>query len=483
MGGENPMIRRLPLLLLLAALVALTLTSSASAIPPAPPDPYCSPGPADCNAWHTSNVTVSWAAAPPGVTASGCGGATITSDTGGAAVTCTWSDATGARATTTYVKRDASPPGVTASADRGPDNNGWYNRAVSIAFSGDDGTSGVASCTSATYSGPDTGKTFVEGSCFDNAGNRGGFSYELKYDATPPSVQAKPNRPPDANGWYRKAVTVSFLGADAVSGVDSCAAPVLYKGPDARKTSLAGTCQDKAANKSSAVGFELRYDTRPPRLVRVVAEIMTKGIVLNWRASKDTHTFAVLRRPGLKGPKPSTVYSGKAKAFTDRRLKSGVKYRYTVVAYDEAGNAAVKGLLVKPDGSVATSAPTRPAVNTPGVTRPKVNKPKVTKPAVTKPALTSPALGARVSAPPVLAWGPVPKATYYNVQLYRDGRKILTIWPSSTSFRLQSSWTYDGRTYRLTPGRYRWFVWPGFGPRSETRYGKLLGGRTFVVIR
>ena len=292
------MTRRLPLLLLLAALVALTLTSSASAIPPAPPDPFCSPGPADCNAWHTSNVTVSWAAPPPGVTASGCGSTTITSDTSGAGVTCTWSDGTGARSTTTFVKRDASPPGVTASADRGPDNNGWYNRAVSVTFSGDDGTSGIASCTSATYSGPDAGSTFVNGNCFDNAGNRGGFSYELKYDATPPSVEAKPNRPPDANGWYRKAVTVSFLGADAVSGVDSCAAPVLYKGPDVRKTSLAGTCQDKAANKSPAAGFDLRYDTRPPRLVRVAAEIMTKGIVLSWRASKDTHTFAVLRRPG-----------------------------------------------------------------------------------------------------------------------------------------------------------------------------------------
>ena len=464
--------RRLPLLLLLAALAVLALANSATAIPPAPPDPFCSPGPADCNAWHTASVTVSWSAPPPGVTASGCGPTTITSDSGGTPVTCTWSDGTGSRSTTTYVKRDASAPAVTASPDRGPDNNGWYNRALSVTFSGDDGTSGIASCTSATYGGPDTGSVFVNGSCFDNAGNRGGVSYELKYDATPPSVEAKPNRPPDANGWYRRAVTVSFLGSDAVSGVDSCAAPVLYKGPDAPKTSLSGTCQDKAANKSPAVGFELRYDTKPPRLVRVRAEITTKSIVLKWRASKDTRSFTVVRRPGLKGPKPSTVYAGRASAFTDRRLKSGAKYRYTVVAYDEAGNAAVKGLLVKPNGSVAKAAPTMP-----------VSKPGVTRPRVTKPALTRPAVGARVTAPPVLAWGPVPKATYYNVQLYHDGRKILTVWPSSTSFRLRSSWTYGGRTYRLTPGRYRWFVWPGFGPRSETRYGKLLGGRTFVVVR
>jgi hypothetical protein len=216
------------------------------------------------------------------------------------------------------------------------------------------------------------------------------------------------------------------------------------------------------------VGFELRYDTKPPTLGRIRAEITKRGVVLRWRASKDTHSFAVLRRPGLRGSKPTTVYAGRATAFTDRRMKSGVKYHYTVAAYDEAGNAAVKGVLVKPDGSVAKAGATEPTAN---------------KPAAAKPALTRPAVGARVTAPPLLGWRAVPRATYYNVQLYRGGRKILTVWPSATTFRLQRSWRYDGRTYRLTPGVYRWYVWPGFGPRSETRYGKLLGTRTFVVTR
>ena len=306
---------------------------------------------------------------------------------------------------------------------------------------------------------------------------RFGFGHELKYDATPPSVEAKPNRPPDGHGWYRRAVTVTFLGSDAFSGVDSCAAPVLYKGPDVPKTSLAGQLPGQGGKQERAgrLRTPVRHQASCARRV-VRAEIMTKGIVLRWRASKDTQTFAVLRRPGLKGPKPSTVYSGKAKAFTDRRLKSGVKYHYTVVAYDEAGNAAVKGVLVKPDGSVAKSAPTKPAVNKPGVTRPKVNKPKVTKPAVTKPALTRPAVGARVTAPPVLAWRAVPKATYYNVQLYRGGRKILTIWPSSDV--VPTPTLVDVRGPRV-PADARSSIAGSSGrdsgPRSETRYGKLVG--------
>jgi hypothetical protein len=245
-------------------------------------------------------------------------------------------------------------------------------------------------------------------------------------------------------------------------------ATVRYQGPDVDKTSLSGTCQDKAANRSQAVGFELRYDTKPPTLGRIRAEITRRGVVLRWRASKDTHSFAVLRRPGLRGSKPTTVYAGRARAFTDRKMKSGVKYQYTVAAYDEAGNAAVKGVLVKPDGSVAKARPTRPTTN---------------EPAAARPTLTRPAVGARVTAPPLLAWRAVPKATYYNVQLYRAGRKILTVWPGTTSFRLERSWRFAGRTYRLSPGLYRWYVWPGFGARSATRYGRLLGTRTFVVTR
>ena len=50
------------------------------------------------------------------------------------------------------------------------------------------------------------------------------------------------------------------------------------------------------------------------------------------------------------------------------------------------------------------------------------------------------------------SWGAVPKATYYNVQLYRNGKKILTAWPTTTSFRIERSWRFDGRVQRLTSG-------------------------------
>ena len=453
-------VRSLGLLLPAAIVAALLLVGSAAEAAPPTPVATCSPAPADCASWHTSDVTVTWS--------TGCPATTITSDTAGTPVACTASDGATTITVTVTVRKDATPPSVRGKPARGPDSNGWYNGPLAVEFEGGDALSGVDSCTSGSYSGPDSGEAKVTGSCTDYAGNRGTTTLELKYDATAPKATPKPERNPNARGWYNRPVSVGFVGEDQVSGVDSCSPAVLYKGPDTAKTSLSGTCRDKAANTSAPAGFELKYDTVPPALQRAKVEIGTKGVILRWAGSVDVVSYAVIRRPGLRGKKPSTVYTGRAHAFTDRRLENGVKYRYTVTAYDEAGNGAAKALAALPK-SVQT-LPTRAT-------------PKSSKPTRSTPALRGPAAGARISAPPLLSWSAVPKATYYNVQLWRDGQKILSAWTKHPKFRVEQSWRYDGRRYALTPGAYTWFVWPGFLQPSANQYGKLVGSRTFVVTR
>jgi hypothetical protein len=95
--------------------------------------------------------------------------------------------------------------------------------------------------------------------------------------------------------------------------------------------------------------------------------------------------------------------------------------------------------------------------------------------------LRSPRDGGAVKAPPLLFWYGVRHATYYNVQLYRGSQKILSAWPSKARLRMGARWTYNGRRYRLKKGRYRWWVWPAFGPRSKGSYGQLLGTSMFIV--
>ena len=68
----------------------------------------------------------------------------------------------------------------------------------------------------------------------------------------------------------------------------------------------------------------------------------------------------------------------------------------------------------------------------------------------------------------------MPKAAYYNLQLFRSGRKVLTAWPSRPRYTLPRTWRLNGRTHRLIAGVYRWYVWPGYGPPAQHRYGRLL---------
>jgi hypothetical protein len=457
--------RRLSTLLAVCALAMLALPRSAtSASPPSPPDPTCSPGPANCFAWHNSNVTVSWAPPPSGVTALGCVSTVITTDTAGQPVSCMWKNADGSRTTTTNVRRDATPPTVTGVLDRTPDARGWYNHAVYAQFSGADALSGVSSCSSGTYSGPDSKTAQISGTCKDRAGNSGGTTLTLRYDATPPTVEGKPDRPPNAKGWYNSSVRVTFVGSDAVSGVHACDPPALYEGPDSRKATVSGTCRDRAKNTSPPTRFALRYDTRAPRL-SVRAETAAGGMVLTWTSSKDTSSVTVVRQPGLEGDTPWTwtLDNARSRTFTDKRVKPGVEYAYTVIVYDEAGNRTEKMLVAE-----LGTTPVKPATQK--------------KPATKRPAVR-PANGARLGAPPLIAWRPVPEATYYNLQVYRAGRKILTVWPGRPAFQLRKSWRFEDRTYRLTRGRYVWYVWAGFGPRSARRYGALLVTRSFVLTR
>jgi hypothetical protein len=396
------------------------------------------------NGWYSAAVTVTFSGSDPTSGIASCTqGSYSGPDNANASVSGTCQDVAGnvSTASSFALKYDATPPSVAAAPTREPDANGWYNHPVAITFSGSDATSGVASCTSADYGGPDADGAGVSGSCSDKAGNSASAPFTLRYDGTPPTVTAALARPPDEHGWYNRAVALTVRGSDPTSKIDSCHGGS-YSGPDKADASLVGTCRDLAGNEASTP-VALKFDKTPPKL-RVVAVVGGNGTAaLRWRASPDTASVAV-ERAGA-GKKRVTVYRGRARTFTDRKLRNGARYRYTITGADEAGNRAV---------AVAVAVPQ---------------------------ALSRPAAGQRLHNPPLLAWAKVAKADYYNVQMFSGTRKVLSKWPRGTTLRLQRAWTYAGRHYTLEQGRYRWYVWPGFGPRKASKYGKLLGGSFFVV--
>src|SRR6476646_51522 len=199
------------------------------------------------------------------------------------------------------LKYDATAPQVTgASASRSPDRNGWYNHTLTVAFTGTDATSGIDTCTQASYSGPDSANASVSGVCHDLAGNTSTSSnFGFQYDETGPAVTATPSRTPDMNGWYNHPLTVGFSGPDATSGIEACSSPqndsgpdhsngwynhafmvtfagtdatsgidtctqTTYSGPDDATGTVNGTCRDRAGNTSASSAFNFQYDSTGP---------------------------------------------------------------------------------------------------------------------------------------------------------------------------------------------------------------------------
>ena len=311
--------------------------------------------------------------------------------------------------------------------------------------------SGVASCTSGTYSGPDGPDVTVSGSCRDNAGNTGSTSLKIKFDATAPTVAGTLARKPDANGWYNHPVDVAYTGTDAGSGISECSPTVSYKGPDADPAKLVGQCRDAAGHLSEPTTVMLRYDSTPPARPNLRWARRGGTISLSWTAGKDVVWTRVLRAPGPKTGKPAVVYQGRKHAFLDKKLRTGTRYWYEVTLVDRAGNAASKTIGTRPTG-------TRPSRG-----------------------ILVPAEGAVVARPPVVRWVPVSKARFYNLQLWRGNVKLLTTWVKQPKLALRQRWTSKGTRRTLVDGSYRLYVWPAFGTPRAPRYGKLVGPVSFVV--
>lgn len=313
-------------------------------------------------------------------------------------------------------------------------DNGWFTGPVTVKWTvtGETATSG---CDTRTLTAETTG---VQLTCTatGDGGDTSATTTPIRIDHTAPAgVTAAAERPPDAitalGAWYRTPVAIAWTGTDAGSGLAACTT-LTYAGPDDPHAVPAGSCRDRAGNTSAPVPFALAYDATPPALTDLHATIAGTTATLTWTASPDTAGVTVVRTPRATGTAPAaptaarTVLAtpGPGGHLTDPALDPTRPYVWSVTARDAAGNATT--------ASVAATA---------GL--------------------------------PVLRWRRVTGARYYNLQLFRGRHKLLSAWPTRARYALTAHWRYAGRMRRMSAGRYRWYVWPGYGPRAERRYGRL----------
>jgi hypothetical protein len=342
------------------------------------------------------------------------------------------------------VPGDTTPPVVTPVTIGTLGANGWYRSTVTVNWTISDSESLILStigCGATTLSADTPGTQLTCEATSD--GGTTTVRKTFKLDRTAPTVSGAAERPPNASGWYTAPLTVSFSAVDTTSGIASCSS-ARYSGPDNPAASIAGSCVDIAGNVTSA-SVSFKYDATAPGLSAVTKKLGKRSVEIMWRPSTDVRLIEIVRAPGRNGEGQTVVYRDSGTSFRDTGLIVGRKYQYRVAGIDEAENRTEHTLNITATG-----------------------------------ALISPVPGALVTAPPHLVWTAVKGASYYNLQLVR-GRKVLSVWPVRTGFQLRRAWRYNGRLYRLQPGVYRWYVWPGYGRISAARYGRLLGGSTFVV--
>jgi large repetitive protein len=366
---------------------------------------------------------------------------------------------------------DTLPPAAPAisSGPRNPTND----RSASFVFSGGepgltfacrvDG-GGFAPCTSpASYSALDDGPHAFAVQARDAAGNTGpAGGYDWVVDTVPPetTITAEPPAVSDSSASF--AFTSSEAPSSFACSLDGgasvpCASPQNYGGLgdgthtfQVRATDLAGNTDPSPPSYAWQVSGLLPPDTTPPGPVNgVKRNVNYRLLKLTWSlpTDRDLAEVRIERSRGPSSAPQSVVYRGRGTAYVDKRFQNGAYYRYEIRSYDTAGNASRLVSVVVPPGIL----------------------------------LLAPRDGGVVKAPPQLVWAGVPRATYYNVQLYRGSLKLLSAWPAKARLKMRSRWSYQGRAFRLEKGTYRWWVWPGFGARSKAAYGQLLGTATFVV--
>ncbi|MDQ2909753.1 MAG: hypothetical protein M3R39_01855 [Actinomycetota bacterium] len=218
-----------------------------------------------------------------------------------------------------------------------------------------------------------------------------------------------------------------------------------------RATDAAGNTDPSPASYTWTVDAHgpTRIDQTPPAEVgTVVKSVRYRLLKLRWKSPPDEdfdHVVVVVGKTPYSSPK-TPVYQGAGTSYTDAKFRNGSYYRYAIISYDHAGNASRGVVVVVPAGAL----------------------------------LIAPREGTRLGRPPLLDWASVPRATYYNVQLYFGSQKVLSAWPTRSKLRLKRTWSYQNGFQRLKKGKYHWYVWSGFGRRSKARYGQLLGQASFV---
>jgi hypothetical protein len=251
---------------------------------------------------------------------------------------------------------DNQPPVTTVALSAQPDVSGWHRAPFTVTLTADDGSgSGVVTITyqvigielysSTTTSNPVTipipesyqGSTTVTFFATDANGNTEQTqTRQYRLDSVPPAIGRIDVSPaPNAAGWHRTDVVVSFVAGDVASGIAYVTPPVTVTTEGAGQI-VRGTARDQAGNESHAEAV-LNIDKTPPALAFTLS---SPPNVNGWHNQPVTVTFSATDQPGL---------SGVASVSQPQTVSADGIFTITGTATDVAGNTSVVPVTIRMD--------------------------------------------------------------------------------------------------------------------------------------
>ncbi|MBM3744691.1 MAG: hypothetical protein FJW34_02705 [Acidobacteria bacterium] len=236
--------------------------------------------------------------------------------------------------TTTLGVSDPTPPVITPSVVGTVGSNGWYTSNVAVSWTVTDPESQITyksdACDVTTNITTDTHGVTVTCTA-TSAGGTSSQSVIIKRDATPPNLTGTRSPDPNAAGWNKTDVTVSFVCTDATSGVATPPATPQVVSEEGKNLSRSATCTDYAGLSASLTINGINIDKTPPTIA-ITAPANGTTYILNQPMASDYICADPLSGvASCAGPVPSGTN------FDTSSVGTKV---FTVNATDNAGNTA-----------------------------------------------------------------------------------------------------------------------------------------------
>ncbi|WP_404391227.1 OmpL47-type beta-barrel domain-containing protein [Humibacillus xanthopallidus] len=259
---------------------------------------------------------------------------------------------------TTEIKVDTIAPTIKGSQSPAANAAGWNNTDVDVKFTcsdADSGIDGVAGCAGDTTLSNDGAGLIVHGDAVDVAGNRSEADFgPVNIDKTKPTLVGVPSDP-NAAGWHKGDVAVTWVGDDALSKIDSSSQPAssTITGEGRHLGTGPKTIRDNAGNVSEEASVTgIKIDRTAPG---VNGAPKTSANAADWYQGEVVVDFSCSDPQLADG----TDGSGVASCPTSKLLKGdGANQSVTSdAATDMAGNVGVGKTVggINIDGTAPTT--------------------------------------------------------------------------------------------------------------------------------